>query len=121
MEGFSLKKAGFPFSRGKNRISQGVENRGSLISVPLALRDGPFLEFCAKPDNQNRNRNACKQKGFRAIKRGPVPVTGPSVPLTGPLVPLTGALFNCRIVGHSLGFNCIGLRGASKNIGLGRT
>ena len=31
-------KAIFPFSRGKNRISQGVENRGSLISVPLALR-----------------------------------------------------------------------------------
>ena len=31
-------KAVFPFSRGKNRISQGVENRGSLISVPLALR-----------------------------------------------------------------------------------
>ena len=34
----SLKRAVFPFSRGKNRISQGVENRGSLISVPLALR-----------------------------------------------------------------------------------
>ena len=32
------KMAVFPFSRGKNRISQGVENRGSLISVPLALR-----------------------------------------------------------------------------------
>ena len=31
-------KAVFPFLRGKNRISQGVENRGSLISVPLALR-----------------------------------------------------------------------------------
>ena len=31
-------KAVFPFSHGKNRISQGVENRGSLISVPLALR-----------------------------------------------------------------------------------
>ena len=31
-------KAIFPFSRGKNRISRGVENRGSLISVPLALR-----------------------------------------------------------------------------------
>ena len=30
-------KAVFPFSRGKNRISQGVENRGSLISAPLAL------------------------------------------------------------------------------------
>ena len=36
VEGFSLV---FPFSRGKNRISQGVENRGSLISVPLALRE----------------------------------------------------------------------------------
>ena len=32
-------KAVSPFSRGKNRISQGVENWGSLISVPLALRD----------------------------------------------------------------------------------
>ena len=32
------KKAILPVSRGKNRISQGVENRGSLISVPLALR-----------------------------------------------------------------------------------
>ena len=27
---------------------------------------------------------------------------------------------NCLIVGHSPGFNCIGSRGASKNIGLGR-
>ena len=48
---------------------------------------------------------------FGAIKRGPVPVTGPSVPLTGPSVPLadarfsflTGALLKCLrlIVGHS--------------------
>ena len=38
VEGFSLTKAVFPFSHGKNRISQGVENRGSLISVPLAHR-----------------------------------------------------------------------------------
>ena len=38
VEGFSLKMALFPFSRGENRISQRVENRGSLISVPLALR-----------------------------------------------------------------------------------
>ena len=30
----------FPRRKGKNRISQGVENRGSLISVPLALREG---------------------------------------------------------------------------------
>ena len=33
-QGIRFKKAVFPFSRGKNRISQGVENRGSLISVP---------------------------------------------------------------------------------------
>ena len=37
------KRAIFPFSRGKNRTSQGVENRGSLISVPLALREGVAL------------------------------------------------------------------------------
>ena len=36
--GFFFEKAVFPFSRGKNRTSQGVENRGSLISAPLALR-----------------------------------------------------------------------------------
>ena len=48
---------------------------------------------------------------------------GPSVPLTGPPFPLRGGggLFNCLIVGHSLGFNCIGPWGASKTIGLGRT
>ena len=44
-----FRKAIFPFSRGKNRISQGVENRGSLISVPLALRengsDGSGFQF----------------------------------------------------------------------------
>ena len=37
---FFFEKGRFPFSRGKNRISQGIENRGSLISVPLALREG---------------------------------------------------------------------------------
>ena len=40
-----LLKRPFSLSRvGKNRISQGVENRGSLISVPLALRvcQGPL-------------------------------------------------------------------------------
>ena len=37
-ENVFLEKAVFPFSRGKHGISQGVENRGSLISVPLALR-----------------------------------------------------------------------------------
>ena len=33
------KKAIFPLSRERNRMSQGVENRGSLMSVPWALRD----------------------------------------------------------------------------------
>ena len=33
-----LQKAIFPFLAWENRISQRVENRGSLISVPLALR-----------------------------------------------------------------------------------
>ena len=38
-------KAIFPFSRGKNRISQGVENRGSLISAALDLRGEESLLF----------------------------------------------------------------------------
>ena len=50
----------FPVSRGKNRISQGVEDWGSLISVPYALRvffrkpprlgdtDEGFMEACAR-------------------------------------------------------------------------
>ena len=37
-ESYSMKRPFSPFSRGKNRISQGVENQGSPISVPLALR-----------------------------------------------------------------------------------
>ena len=34
------KEAIFPLSHGKDRMSQGVGNRGSLSSVPLALREG---------------------------------------------------------------------------------
>ena len=41
--GFFFEKAVFPFSRWKNRISQGVENRGSLISVRLALRENTLF------------------------------------------------------------------------------
>ena len=36
---FSLQKGLFPASRGKNCMSQWVDNRGSLISAPLALRE----------------------------------------------------------------------------------
>ena len=72
---------------------------------------------------------ALQLKGhFRQLKGPSVPVTGGgggSVPLTGPSaggsVALTWALLNCLIVGHSPGLSCIGPRGASKNIGLGRT
>ena len=45
---FSKKNPRQTFSRGKNRISQGVENRGSLISVPLALRDYMHTIFSAE-------------------------------------------------------------------------
>ena len=45
VEVFFFEKAVFPFSRGTNRISQGVENRGSLISVPLALRESEIRGF----------------------------------------------------------------------------
>ena len=48
VEGFSLTKAVSPFSHGKNRISQGVENRGSLISVPLALRERKMRQIKAQ-------------------------------------------------------------------------
>ena len=52
------------------------------------------------------------------LKRGTVPVTGPSVLLAGPSVLLMAlrspyrALLNCLIVGHkSAGLNCIGWQG----------
>ena len=41
----TLDKGHFPFSRGENRISQGVESRGSLISVPLALRASKYQQL----------------------------------------------------------------------------
>ena len=44
-KGFS-RKWQFPVWRGKNCMSQGLENRGSLISVPLALRG--FVAFQTK-------------------------------------------------------------------------
>ena len=46
-----------------------------------------------------------------------IPVAGPSVGSPySPTVSLTGALFNCRIAGHthSLGFDCMSLRGPLK-------
>ena len=60
------------------------------------------------------------KRGFVQSKGGPASVTGPSVPLTGAIgsrVPVTGALLIVTVPG----FNCIGPRGASKNIGLGQT
>ena len=62
VEGFSLKRPFIPFSRGKNRISQGVENQGSLISVPLALRVGNRLE---NPNPQIQGKDMKKNLGLR--------------------------------------------------------
>ena len=55
--------------------------------------------------------------GYRALG-SPYGAIGPP---HRPLVPLTGALFSCLIVGHSPGLNCIGPRGGSQSMGLGRT
>ena len=65
VEGFFFEKAVFPFSRGKNRISQGVENWGSLIShisVPLALRGFKLLRRISylSKTNVSRMQNAMK-------------------------------------------------------------
>ena len=56
-------KAIFPFSRGKDRISQGVENRGSLISVPLALR--VFGGFGVRSQWARRGRLMSRGKNCR--------------------------------------------------------
>ena len=37
-EGFFLENGLFPVSRGKNRVSQGVDNRGSLIKCALGAQ-----------------------------------------------------------------------------------
>ena len=57
--------------------------------------------------------------GARFLLQGPrFPIWGHSFPSS---VALTGDLFNCLIVGHSPGSNCIGPQGASKNFGLTTT
>ena len=52
-------KVVFPFSRGENRISQGVENRGSLISVPLALREFILSSLLLVPHAEQMLRHPC--------------------------------------------------------------
>ena len=88
---------------------------------------GPFLEEPREPRQLKPQEERAQSKGRRAIKRGPVSVTGPRVPLPGHRFHLQafgspcGGPLNCLIVGHTAGFNCIGPRGASKGIGLGHT
>ena len=76
---FSKKKPRqrpFSLSRvGKIAISQGVENRGSLISVPLALREkclGSILVFspgkCPSPDRNSSLRSRKSGRIFRSEK-----------------------------------------------------
>ena len=57
--GSFFEKAVFPFSRGENRISQGVENRGSLISAPLAFREIKNSKSKIKNQQQTSKRNYC--------------------------------------------------------------
>ena len=63
-------------------------------------------------------------KRFLAIKQGPVLIAGPLQGYRSPYrpsVPLMGALLVVSLLVTVCGFNCIGLRGASKNISLGQT
>ena len=89
----------------------------------------PGSEIRSHPDNCKtvRGTDAIKTvfvqlKGTQFLLQGlRFPLQGHRFPITGPLAPLTRALFNCLVVGDSPGFSCIGLRGASKNAGPGRT
>ena len=58
----TLDKCRFKFSRGKHRVSQGVDNRGSLISVPLALRE-----------LSQRFRKGVGERGFATDRAPPNP------------------------------------------------
>ena len=55
------KEAIFPLSRGRNRMPQGVENRGSLISVPLALR---VMEPLFRSQVKKERRSSSKTLGW---------------------------------------------------------
>ena len=55
------------------------------------------------------------KRGFMQLKWGRFLLQGPPFPIRGASVPPMGGLFNCLIVGHGPGFNCIGPRGASGN------
>ena len=65
VEGFFFEMTVFPFSRGKSRISRGVKNRGSLISAPLALREGldyqilPYVPSCEVWRSLAKSHEAC--------------------------------------------------------------
>ena len=85
------------------------------------LQNEPFLEIRASaPTIKIVTGTGAIKRGFAQLKFKGGPSCyralgspwGPSVPLAGPSVPLTGAPFNCLLVGHRPGFNCIDLRGA---------
>ena len=89
VEGSSLENGlSPPVSRGKNRMSQRVENRGSLISVPSAPQGfprpiweslscivgvciGSGQEVCFCPSRPDPVRNAREQDGTRTGRDGP--------------------------------------------------
>ena len=81
------RKGRFPFLAWENRISQGIENRGSLTRVPLALRIffnlwvlrrgdqhvtlGSGQEVCFCPSRPDPVSNAREQDGTRTGRDGP--------------------------------------------------
>ena len=85
-------KAIFPFSRGKNRISHGVENRGSLISVPLALRE--------ETGHMSETRQAHKLKNARLDEKGVSRLVSEGYPV----------LCNGREVLHGVGADGVGVK-----------
>ena len=86
--GFFSEKAIFPFSRGKNGISQGVENRGSLISVPLVLRVGikvhsyklSAFSSLNVPSTGNTRGTVVQRHGGSTTTSTPIAFPGPNVP-----------------------------------------
>ena len=94
VDGFFLEAGLFPVSRGINRMSQRVENRGSLISVPLALRfrcqrSGLSLDAQIAKSQSQRFSNTHTHKSQRKTPW----VCDPSIPpeeLLGPPGPRVG-------------------------------
>ena len=94
----------------------------------------PLCLLCQNPGSLRHRRVIClsqrkhvppikksSKKGFMQVKGTHFLLQIPQFPLWAmgslyrPSVPHTGVFFNCLIVGHTAGFDCIGPQGASKS------